>query len=266
MMSAVPNQQFARGAPGALGRLCTAVRVMGVSAGAGAGVGAEGVRTERLVIRPLRETDAKEFVRAVGASRAHLERFMPLHIPGEDDAALFARQLRQCEAGDATGRDWRRGVFDRGGRMVGGVNLNDIRRGLENRAELTIWIAGDAAGRGYGCEALAATIGVAFAPEAGFGGAVTGTAGLGLDRISALVSRDNEACVRLLSRLGFNRSAGAKGVEITIGDRRVAHDEYRLWARVGVLEAKPLGAFPASVGESYRRIEQVERRAEHRRF
>ncbi|MBX3385233.1 MAG: GNAT family N-acetyltransferase [Phycisphaeraceae bacterium] len=264
MMSAAPNQHFlARGAPGALGRLCTAVRVMGV----GQGSGSSAVRTERLMIRPLREMDAREFVRAVGSSRAHLERFMPLHIPGEDDAALFARQLRQCEAGDATGRDWRRGVFDSDGRMVGGVNLNDVRRGLENRAELTIWIAAESAGRGYGREALAATIGVAFAPEAGYDGVGRGASGgLGLDRISALVSHDNEACVRLLSRLGFNRSAGAKGVEITIGDRRVAHDEYRLWARVGVLEAKPLGAFPASVGESYRRIEQVERRAEHRRF
>lgn len=250
------------------------------------------VETARLTIRRLSEADRAEFVRAIGRSREHLARFMPLHIPGEDDAGVFARQLRQAAAGDATGRDWRRVLFDREGRLVGAVNVNDIRRGLENRGELTVWVAADESGKGYAREALSALITVAFAPEPTFASvrsagsglpiavasgaledAARGSAagagvghGLGLDRLTALVSRDNAACLRLLARLGFNRTEHALPLELTIGDRRVPHDEWRLWARVSMLEAKPLGAFPARVGESIRRIEQVERSAEHRRF
>ncbi len=237
------------------------------------------LRTERLCIRPLFESDREEFVRVVRLSREHLAVSMPLHIPGEDDRSLFARQLRQREAGDATRRDWRRVFFDGSGRLVGGINFNDIRCGLENRSELTVWVGADQAGRGYALEALGAAISVAFAPAPLWssgrrqierphvapqrGGPKMG---LGLDRLSALVACGNEPCLRLIRRLGFNPIREADPIQITIGDRRVEHLEWRLWARVAVMEAKPIHAYPARVGESIRAIEAVERSAEHRRF
>lgn len=226
------------------------------------------LRTQRLVIRPLEDHDRAEFVRVMRLSRDHLARHMPLHIAGEGDEALFARQIRQRQAGDATARDWRRVLFDTAGRMVGGLNFNDIRRGLENRAELTIWVAPEAAGRGHALEALAAGLGVAFAPAPVPGSNVRSlhASGLGLDRVSALVADDNTPCIRLLQRLGFNLLVDSPPLEITIGDRRVPHREWRLWARVAMLEAKPLHAFPARVESAIRQIEQVERSAEHRRF
>ena len=120
--------------------------------------------TERLLMRPLQVSDRREFLRAVRESRDAAARFMPLLLPNESEHDAFSRQLAQREAGDLTGRDWRRIAVDRTGRIVGGFNVNDIRRGLENRGEITLWVHPGVAGRGLATEGLAALVEMALAP------------------------------------------------------------------------------------------------------
>lgn len=174
-MSSLPNSSMRSTSLGArLDQLGLAARLASLRSGGMSGGGTQTlyhaprgqpvvVRTERLVLRPLMPEDRREFCRVAALARAHLSRHMPLFEEGEDEGAAFARQLRQFEAGDQTGRDWRRLAFNAEGRLVGGFNINDIRRGLESRGELTAWVSPEFVGQGLALEAIQAVIRAAFA-------------------------------------------------------------------------------------------------------
>lgn len=154
------------------------------------------LRTERLVLRPLAEADREEFCRVVRESREHLARFSGLHMPGESDGDLFARQLSLTGEGDASQRACRRVAVTPEGRIVGAFNLNAIRRGLAWEADTNWWLAPSAVGCGLATEALSGLLGHAFGdlPE-----------GLGLHRVLAGIQGENTGSLRLAERLGFRR-------------------------------------------------------------
>ena len=52
-----------------------------------------GIRTRRLVLRPLETKDREAYLSAARESRESLDAFMPLHRPGEADEDMFQRQL-----------------------------------------------------------------------------------------------------------------------------------------------------------------------------
>ena len=56
-----------------------------------------GLRTARMVLRPLRESDRAAYIAAVLESRAALEASMPMHRAGESDDQMFARQLAMVD-------------------------------------------------------------------------------------------------------------------------------------------------------------------------
>ena len=224
------------------------------------------MQTARLFLRPVREQDRREFIRVLSENRLHLERFMPLHEPGERDDDVFLRQIAQCEAGDLTGKDWRRLIFDHAGRIVGGININDIRRGLENRANVTIWIAENAIGRGYSLEAMRAALDHAFRPTLGADGSLA--AGLGLDCISAMVAPENVASVRLCRSLGFALVPANVPVELILCGRPASHDEWVLYARAPssaarTAELRGIGSLPPRMRRDLKQIMLVECAARH---
>jgi len=193
--------------------------------------------TERLLMRPLQVSDRREFLRAVRESRDAAARFMPLLLPNESEHDAFSRQLAQREAGDLTGRDWRRIAVDRTGRIVGGFNVNDIRRGLENRGEITLWVHPGVAGRGLATEGLAALVEMALAPlvpRAAGEQSRAARGGLGLTCVRGLISPDNAASIRLVKRLGFVLEPASAPIELILGGAAAPHDEY-------VRYATPLG-------------------------
>jgi ribosomal-protein-alanine N-acetyltransferase len=236
------------------------------------GVGVEVLRTARLLLRPLLESDAREFARMAVANREHLARFMPLHLPGESDADVFVRQLAQCEAGDATGRDWRRIAFDTTGRMVGGFNINDIRRGLENRGELTMWVASEHSGMGYAGEALRAVVEHAFAPCLRRDD--DPDAGLGLDALTCMIAPENEASIRLVRRAGFSIAQASAPIELILSGRPASHDEYVLFAQADEPEGsghdgggvRRVSDLPVRVRRGLRQVLRVESAARLRVF
>jgi ribosomal-protein-alanine N-acetyltransferase len=174
------------------------------------------VRTARMTLRPLRDSDRAEFLRVMRLSREHLERFSCLHREGETDDQLFERQLDMCRAGDQRGTAWRRvGVLD-DGTIVGGFNLNAITRGLTFEADANWWVSADQARRGLGFEGAAAMLEHALADI---------PVGLGLHKIHAAIMPGNIAGKRLAAKLGLRPQLNAR-VSIRIGDRWEFHEVY----------------------------------------
>ena len=176
-------------------------------------------RTARLHLRPLAEQDRSVFVRTIRENREHLDRFSALHLPEEDDNALFDRQLSLTNEGERTGRAWRRGIFTGEGAMIGACNLNAIRRGLVFEADANWWLAADAQGRGYATEALRALLLHSFRdlPE-----------GLGLHRVLAGIQAENEPSRRLAMRLGF-RLAGPDRTYLHAGGKWDLHEMWEVF-------------------------------------
>lgn len=83
------------------------------------------------------------------------------------------------------------------GQLLGGVNLNNVRRLSAQAASLGYWMGEPFAGRGLMRAALAALLPYAFAPDDGAGN------GLGLHRIDAACIPENTPSRRLLRRCGF---------------------------------------------------------------
>lgn len=173
------------------------------------------LRTERLLLRPLSEDDRAEFIRVVRASRQHLERFSPLHLPDETDNQLFDRQLALTTEGEAAGKACRRIVLDRAGQIVGACNLNAIRRGLAWEGDANCWLAASAEGKGYATEGMIGLLKYAFAdlPD-----------GLGLHRVLAWMQSENIRSERMIERLGFQRGGPEKSF-LHAGGRWALHEE-----------------------------------------
>ncbi|MCW5775623.1 MAG: GNAT family N-acetyltransferase [Phycisphaeraceae bacterium] len=175
------------------------------------------LRTARLTLRPLRESDREEYLRVIRLSREHLDRFSPLHRPGESDDDLFLRQLDLTETGDRNGTAWRRiGVLD-DGRIAGAFNLNAIRRGLCLEADANWWIAANCARLGLAFEGVRAMLDFAFMDL---------PRGLGLHRVFAGIQPENEASLRMAARLGFVRVGGGVSSYLHAGGRWERHDVY----------------------------------------
>lgn len=223
------------------------------------------LRTERLVIRPLKWTDREEYIEAVRSSRAELDRFCTLHRDDELDDELFDRQLQLGRAADATGRAWRRVAEDRAkaGRIVGAFNLNDITHGLESHAEMSAWVRTDDAGRGFAAEAIRAVLAHAFGAR--WTQRIDGQTrlpGLGLSRVDGLISPSNTPCLALVEKLGFVRSPDRSPQQLVVRGRKVEHLPFVAFAPLAG-ELGPESAVPAgvSLAKSIAALLSIERRA-----
>jgi ribosomal-protein-alanine N-acetyltransferase len=181
------------------------------------------LRTDRLLLRPLRASDRSEFLRVVALSRSHLSRFCPLHQPGETDAMLFERHLAMTDAAERLGRAWRRIVVLSDGRLAGAININDLSRGLESAGEINWWVSADCTGRGLGTEAVTIAADFALSDLPG---------GLGLTALRALVTPDNGTSRRIAARAEFSRRRWEPSVELNLAGRWAAHDAFVRYAEV----------------------------------
>jgi RimJ/RimL family protein N-acetyltransferase len=172
------------------------------------------LRTGRMILRPLRDSDRFEFLRVLSISRDHLRPFAVLHRGNESNEQIFVRQLELCRAGDEKGTAWRRVAFLDSGHIAGCFNLTTITRGALPEADANWWVSADAAHQGLGTEGVHAMLTYALAPL---------PAGLGLVRVQAPIMPSNAACIRLASRVGLVRQPEAR-VSIRIGERWEFHE------------------------------------------
>ena len=99
--------------------------------------------------------------------------------------------------------DWRedRGytlmIFAESDRLIGGISLTHVRRGVAQTASLGYWIGAPYARQGFMKEAVSILLGFAYD-------------GVGLHRVEAACLPSNEASRRLLQSVGFRQEGFAR--------------------------------------------------------
>ena len=166
-----------------------------------------GARGRRVLLRAPRPRDRDEFLRLNRASRRFYRGLvMPAVTPRQWAAAYLARR-RRASPGFLVCR-----VED--GAIVGGININEIVRGVFKSGYLGYQIGAPYARRGYMREALALTLRIAFGR-------------LRLHRVEANIQPGNRASIALVRRAGFRRE-GLSPRYLKIGGRWRDHERWAL--------------------------------------
>jgi ribosomal-protein-alanine N-acetyltransferase len=154
---------------------------------------------DRTYLRPPDRRDYREWVAVRDVSRAFLEPWEPSW--GEDalERAVYRDRIARIQ------QEWR---LDLGygfhifrkedDRLVGGVNLNNVRRGVAQAANLGYWMGEPFANQGFMSDALRTLLPHAFHS-------------LGLHRIDAACIPENQPSRHLLTKFGFREIGQAKG-------------------------------------------------------
>lgn len=188
--------------------------------------------TPRLHLRVLTGAD-DEALLALFSDERSLETWITTGRWTLDDARAFRAS---ADAGIAARSSFIWGVFERNaagdpGRLVGAVFL--VRWAPHHRrVDLGYYLASDTWGRGYATEAARAALGFAF-----------GT--LGVWRVEAETTPDNEPSKRVMRRLGFRYEARLEG-RLADGDRPLDSDVFRLLRSEFDAAAAPADATPAA--------------------
>lgn len=160
------------------------------------------LRTRSMVLRPMEPGDRDGFIELVRSSREDLDRWMPIHEPGESDAALFDRQLDLTREGERSGRAMRRlGVLHETGTPAGMFNLVHIERGLTSEADANWWVGSRFTGRGLATQGVRAIVRHALGDL---------PVGLGLGRVVAGITPEHTASERIAQLAGFKPEPGAQ--------------------------------------------------------
>ncbi len=160
----------------------------------GAHFGPPVLRTARMTLRLLRESDRAEFVRAMARSEPHLRPWWTARPEGENIEAWFERTLLRAGTEFAEGRSARLVGFLDDGRMAGTFSLNNIARGVFQNADVGWSVMVDLVGRGLATEGVRALLDYAFLPA---------PSGLALHRVQANVIPSNTASLNVARRCGF---------------------------------------------------------------
>ena len=149
-------------------------------------------------LRMPRISDWDEWARLREESRAFLAPWEPAWPDDDLTRSAFRRRLQRYANDQQADAGYAFLIFRAGGgAIVGGVTLNNVRRGVSQTASLGYWMGAPFARRGYMHAALAAL--VPFAHGA-----------LRLKRIEAACLPHNAASVRLLEKQRFTREGYAR--------------------------------------------------------
>jgi ribosomal-protein-alanine N-acetyltransferase len=149
-------------------------------------------------LRMPRATDHEAWAGLREQSRAFLAPWEPTWPEDDLTRAAFRRRVQRYTRDQQADLAYAFLIFrSRDGAMVGGVTLNNVRRGVAQAASLGYWMGEAYARRGYMTAALSALI--PFAHGA-----------LRLKRIEAACIPHNTASVRLLEKLRFTREGHAR--------------------------------------------------------
>lgn len=152
------------------------------------------IKTERLLLRPPRLKDFVDWREARRSSMAHLAPWEPSWSLDHLTISAFRRRIAWSASEIRSGRAFPLLVFRRdrsGGALVGGVTIENVRRGAAQSAALGYWLSVEHTGRGYMGEALDGVIAYAFDD-------------LDLSRLEAACVAHNFRSRRVLERAGFH--------------------------------------------------------------
>lgn len=178
------------------------------------------IDTDRLILRPATRDDAEAFEAALDSLIASGDGTSGVNLPGEHAKQIVNRQLELTAKGLRTGNALRRAIFDREdtNAILGCCNLIAIERGLEWFAELALWLAPEARGKGIAREACAAVTEHALADLPG---------GLGCASVRAYVQPTNSRAQSLFANLGYVHQPTTREHKDMGGE----HHPHELWLR-----------------------------------
>lgn len=173
--------------------------------------------TERLLLRRPEMGDYDAWANLRGQSADFLRPFEPSWTRDELKRSAFRMRIRRQEAEINSGRGLPWFLFERGcdERLLGGLTLSNIRRGVSQTATLGYWMGRPFAGRGYMKEAVEAVCHCAFHDHK-------------LHRIEAATVIENQRSQRLLLSCGFQQEGLARGYLKICGEWR----DHLLFARL----------------------------------
>lgn len=120
------------------------------------------IRTERLLLRCWRPSDALLLKAAIDANLDHLQAWMPWAIHEPSPASVIEERLRKFAADFEAGIDWAYAIFNpEESAVLGGTGAH--RRIGDDGLEIGYWIDAASTRRGYATEAAAAITRTAFA-------------------------------------------------------------------------------------------------------
>ncbi len=156
------------------------------------------IRGGRVCLRPPTMQDYSAWAELRALSRAHLTPWEPQWTRDELARSNFRRRLRQYNREMRDDQGYAYLIFtEADARLVGGVNLSNVRRGVAQAASIGYWMGAPYAGRGLMTESVRAAVAFAFGA-------------LRLNRLEAACLPSNAASQRVLEKVGFAREGRAR--------------------------------------------------------
>lgn len=175
------------------------------------------LETRDLVLRAPRAEDYEAWAKLRAASRRRTEPWEPSWTEDELTRTAYRGRMRRYDL------DWKEGrgapffvIRKRGNLLVGACNLNNIKRGVMQSADIGYWIGTPYIRQGYARQAIRRVLAFAFNE-------------LKLNRIEAAVQPDNTISRKLLEEIGFQHEGLARRFLYIAGEWR-DHDKLALLA------------------------------------
>ena len=153
---------------------------------------------EGVILRAPQGTDHAEWAALRELSRDFLTPWEPIWPADDLSRSAFRRRIRRYTEDLRTDQSYAFLIFrSNDGRMVGGLTLANVRRGVAQAGSLGYWMGFPYARQGYMTAAVRAVIPFAFST-------------LRLHRLEAACIPTNSASIRLLENTGFVREGYAR--------------------------------------------------------
>ncbi|WP_417477617.1 GNAT family N-acetyltransferase [Maricaulis sp.] len=159
--------------------------------------------------------DYENWAKLRGASRSHTEPWEPAWTADELSRSAFKRRLERYQIDRQSGAGYPFFVFrSRDNVLLGACNLNNVRRGVQQSADIGYWIGTPYIRQGHTRMAVRRIMAFAFD-------------NLGLHRVEAACRPENRASRKLLKSIGFQFEGRARAF-LNIAGEWHDHDRFAL--------------------------------------
>ncbi|WP_417685432.1 GNAT family N-acetyltransferase [Roseibium sp.] len=196
------------------------------------------IETDRHILRPPVMADFREWAALRAASHEFLRPWEPIWPADDLTKAGFRRRLRRYAQEKKDGRSIPFLLFDaKSSKILGGLTLSNIRRGVSQCVTLGYWMGTAHAGKGHMSAAVHAILPFCFNT-------------LGLHRVEAACLPTNEPSIRLLEKAGFRREGYARNYLLING----MWQDHILFACLAEDHAMARSGLPLSYGGKLKEI------------
>lgn len=168
---------------------------------------------EKVLVRPIKESDLKSWQNVRGENQNYLQPYEPLWpsdcLTAEFFHSMYVQIAKDWNADrrycfliftakeDQENNTPHRKPADQYTKLIGGVNINNVQRGVTQCASFGYWLAENAQGNGYMTDALRGLLKFSFTV-------------LKLNRINISCMPHNTPSINIARRLGFDEEGFAK--------------------------------------------------------